>query len=274
MDSSLVDYVLLVDSRDRDYAVYPSPSEYRVTLPREYRNVVSAKLVNIDVPNSFFVFSRAAGNVSMDVSVYSSADGPALATREVTLPDGNYDTATMAAALVAALDAAFASVPAEFAVTFDASTLRMSLTCTQGLLVELDSTRSQKPIDTEWGLGYFLGFRKGASGRSARLTSPGVVTLNPWTYIVMEIDDLNAVEIGSRGGRESRSVFAKLTLSGNSWEVITLHRSCIVTGERALAAPVPRLTQMSVRFRFHDGRLVDFNDVEHSFSVHLRCREK
>ena len=272
VSEEFVDHVLMIDSRDRAYNLYPVPNDYRMELPREYKNVISAKLVNIDLPLSFFVFSADANNTSIDMRLYAAGGGTLLAARAVTLPDGNYDASTIIVALKAAVETAFQDFSATFTVSVNTSTLRLSIDSDQGYQMELDSTRYQSSKPTEWSLGYFLGFEKGSSMRSAQLRSPNIIALNPWMYMLMEIDGLNAVDRGSSGGSEYRSAFAKLTLSGNTWDMITLHRSSIVTGERPLN-PMVDIRHIYVRFRFHDGRLVNFNNVEHSFTIQLRCKE-
>lgn len=115
-----------IDSRDRDYDLYPSSSQFVVELPEMLKNVRSAVLVTAELPITYYVFSAARGTNSLRVTLGA-------VTRDVTIPDGNYTTSTMAAALKAALEAAFAGTT--FTVTFDAASLKCTITASSGILV-------------------------------------------------------------------------------------------------------------------------------------------
>lgn len=42
----------VVDSRDRDYIIYPNANNYKINVPEEYRDVVSVELALAQIPNS------------------------------------------------------------------------------------------------------------------------------------------------------------------------------------------------------------------------------
>lgn len=48
----------VVDSRDRDVQKYPTPSEYRIAIPAEYRNVISVELVQGIIPRNPYTISK------------------------------------------------------------------------------------------------------------------------------------------------------------------------------------------------------------------------
>ena len=45
---------LIVDSRDRDYTLYPKPNKYRYNLEEEYKDVISVELVLGEFPNTVY----------------------------------------------------------------------------------------------------------------------------------------------------------------------------------------------------------------------------
>ena len=45
---------LIVDSRDRDYTLYPKPNKYRYELEEEYKDVISVELVLGEFPNTVY----------------------------------------------------------------------------------------------------------------------------------------------------------------------------------------------------------------------------
>ena len=45
---------LVIDSRDRDYTLYPNSNKYRVEIPQEWKDVTSLELTLGQIPNTFY----------------------------------------------------------------------------------------------------------------------------------------------------------------------------------------------------------------------------
>ncbi len=250
---------LLIDSRDRDYTKYPSPSQYVVFLPETFHNVSNAVLISAELPSTYYVFSAAAGTTSLRVSVDST-------THTVTIPDGNYSLTTMASALDTALTAAFGT---SFDVTFDAATSKCTIALTMGSsTVAVDCTGTTKP--TGWGLGYYLGFtRDVVSSGTGSVTGANVANMNPEMYFVIDIDELNNVnQAAPFGDVTSKKVFAKVPICHSSFQY-AFYDKTLTCNE--LRPPRSRLDRLSISIRFHDGTLVDFHGAEHSLTLELTC---
>lgn len=253
---------VLVDSRDRDFERHPRPDTYRIRLPRSYRNVVGARLLSADVPTSFFVFSAARRTNSMQVRVGG-------VPRTITIADGNYDPASMQEALGTALAAAYPSKT--FALDVDARTMQLLVRCEDGDAVAVDTTRHSTGPATDWGLAYYLGFPRGAVTDAAR--APGMLNLNPVTYILLDIQELGAIDEGGMyGSAVGRGAFCKIPVPAVSFEYV--FRDVDVATDLVDSKPlVPRLETLTIQFRYHDGRPVDFRGVEHSFLLELVTRD-
>lgn len=248
---------ILIDSRDRDYDKFPTPNSYVVKLPITFRHVVRARLVSAEFPSSHYVFSAARGNTSLSVGL----DG---LFKTITIPDGNYSSGSMTAALKSALDAAFA--PSTFAITIDSTTLKCTISATGSMAVDTTTT---SPSPTQWGLGYYLGFNKNtiASG-SGSVTAPRVVCMNPELYLLMDIEGLSKIYETHPGGNSSKT-FAKIPLAVDSFDFSFFSDKDIMTN--FMDPPIAKLEQIRVSFRFHDGTLLDFQHVEHAFTIELMC---
>ena len=251
-----------VDSRDRNYDLYSS-SDFVVDLPETLKNVSSAVLVSAELPLSYYVFSAARGNTSLTVT----ADA---VTHTVTVPDGNYTTATMATALTAALTAAFGQAVV-WAVTFDPASMKCTVAASAGAaIVSVDTTAAAKP--TEWGLGYYLGFARGAvlGGTGASVTGTAVATMAPENYLLIDIEELNGVSqaaLYAAGGSGRRS-FAKVPLNGDSYAYNYYDKTLTYVDSRP---QLTKLDRLRVSLRFHDGTLVDLNGGEWSLSLEFAC---
>lgn len=250
-----------IDSRGRDYDVHPSSSSFVVELPETLKNVSSAVLVSAELPLSYYVFSAARGNTSLTVSLGAT-------THTVTIPDGNYTTAQMQAALQAALDTAFGS-PGVVTATISATTMKCTFSGTG--TVSVSTVGAPAAQDTDWGLGWYLGFPKGAvtSGTNA-VTGSRVVFTNPENYLLIDVEELNGVSqtaLYAAGGSGKRS-FAKVTLNGDSYSYNYYDKTLTYVDARPQLA---KLDKLRVSIRFHDGTLVDLNGGEWSMSIEFAC---
>lgn len=256
---------LLVDSRDRDFEAHPGAGSYRVRLPRQYRHVTAARLLSADIPSSFFVFSAAHGNTSLVVRVGT------LRPATVTLPDGNYDTETLPSQLALALRQAFPTKTLD--VSIDPLTMQLVIECGEGDAVEVDTRGDADAKPTDWGLAYYLGFPRGVLASGAPLRGPGVVNLNPFTYILLDIAELGTVDEGGMyGGAVGKGCFAKIPISGISYEYIFRDVDKAVDAVECKPA-VPRLETLTVTFRLHSGAAIDFRGVEHSFLLEVVTKD-
>jgi hypothetical protein len=262
-----VTHIVHVDSRDRNFAVFPDPNSYRVRLPRKYAHVLSARLLGAELPSSYFVFSAALGNTQLTI-IHNAV------TYVATIADGNYNRTTMPAAIALAMGDATGHT---YTGTLDDVTGQLTIDGTQPFSIDTRTTATGVgSAPAEWGLGYFLGFAKGAvTTYATSATAPGCMSLNPYTYLLLDIDELSNVETGGLFGTElGAKTFAKIPMNSASFDYVFSGRDPHQTllGTVEYRPPLQSLDRLSVRFRFHDDRAVDFRAVEHSFSIELTCR--
>ena len=255
---------VVVDSRDRDMALFPDPGKYSFRLPQTFHHVVGARLMTAEVPTSFYVFSAARSNTSMVVALNG-------VQRVVTIPDGNYGFGTMALALQDALDAAF--VDTAFTVAISATTLRLAVST--GSATDVLSVVTTGPLasaaPSQWGLAWYLGFDRNATATATgTLVSPRVVCCNPELYMLLDIAELNDVqEAGVYGaGGTSGPTFAKIPLNVPSFEYAFFDKQITAN---VMQPPLARLSDLHIAFRFHDGTPVHFQGVDHAFTIELDC---
>ena len=131
---------------------------------------------------------------------------------------------------------------------------------------------------TWWGLGYFLGFTAGtqtATNNGTNYSLVGQFATNPFptNYILMDMDTLNKIDETSIDDLKAWKVngaFAKIPTDGNSGDFVYLTDSAAYQVNRAVySPPISKLSQLFIKFRLHDGRIIDFNGVEHSFTLEI-----
>jgi hypothetical protein len=269
---------------------------YTVTLPTTYQNIYAATLKTIEVPLSFYHFSAAANNVTLlfTYSEYGTAEAPL----SITLPDGNYSTTSLASELTSLFENAIAAESEtapdpedpQIGVTYSSSTGKLTFTGKNEFTFYLTpsvptSANCGKSLTsnytTWWGLGYFLGFNANtyvANANPSPLTTYSLVgqfSVNPFpvNYILMDLDILNKIDETSLDDRKAWKVngaFAKILTDGNSSDFVYLTDAAAYQVNRAVySPPISKLTQLVVKFRLHDGRIIDFNGIENSFTIEL-----
>jgi hypothetical protein len=73
---------LIIDSRDRDYILYPSSNKYRIEIPQEWKDVVSLELTLAQIPNTFY-------NITAGNNVFYISDSPDN-LMSINIPEGQY----------------------------------------------------------------------------------------------------------------------------------------------------------------------------------------
>lgn len=265
---------LLVDSRDRN--PLQTQSSYSVTLPKTYENIYSVTLRSAEIPKSWYGFSAAAGNTSMTVTVSGTPT-------TITIPDGNYTATTLAAAVQTALVAAYGG--GSFTVSYNATTNLITITKGSGNFTLSFASQTQTKAGqvvpstaTWWGLGYFLGFNKiDYTSSGSTLTGVFGVQVEPFNYILMELDFINKEDETAIDNRMSGRVdgaFAKIPIQpASSGSIIYFREWCCPMNKSVMYPPLSQLRTLNIKFRFHDGTLINFNNSDHSLTLEFELLE-
>lgn len=265
------DIVIHVDSRDRVNFDETTSNSYTFLMPEILTNVVSATLVHAELPSSFYVFKESYGNTSFDVS-FTHPEYNTTVRKTVTIRDGNYNVSLFPIAIANAMTEAFENeytddVTFKCAISF--TTMRCILSSTiPGGILEIHTDTEESVEAFRETLTFFMGFDYGVDAIGETIESPSTVILNPFAYMMLSIRELDQVNrqgglYGNRIG--ANGVFAKVPLPTNSFDY-TFYQPP-VEQEIGCHPILPRLDRLTVAWNFHNGLLVDFNDVEHSFSI-------
>jgi hypothetical protein len=141
-------HTLMVDSLDRDQRVYPLPTQFRIRLPRTYRNVARIDIVQIKMLSGLYAFSAEKGNTLPFIADMSGNFLPLADPLALSLADGTYSMQDV-------LD--FINLPAGFSIDYSVNTGRVVITGpTPFQILPPPSIQPLPPSD--WGLGWNLGF--------------------------------------------------------------------------------------------------------------------
>jgi hypothetical protein len=269
---------VIIDSRDRQITGAGSPGSYNVLLPAVYSNIYSIALRSYEIPLTYNNFGACLGNVTMNIT-YTPSGGAAV-TSNITIPDGNYTTTTLPAVITASLSSTFSSA---LSLTWSSNSLKSTIASTNAndtIVLNLSASSSvncgagtNTPLSTGWGLGYYLGFYPQTyTSTAGTITSSFMMNPNPETCILLELAGLNKLDETGLDGRVAGRIdgaFAKIPLTQNSGEYLFFMDTSGVSplNYRVYNPPVARLDRLTIRWRRHDGRTIDFNGAEHSFTL-------
>jgi hypothetical protein len=161
----------------------------------------------------------------------------------------------------------------------------------------------------KWGLPYYLGFDKKKYNSVAEDTvhityetpslwmsptadaeinkvwlvkSPNLLNIMGENAIYMEIEGHNTIQELAPYPSKTNSLtntvhsggqyaFAKIPYTQMSFSVVFDSRNAFLTNIAFYERPIEKLRNLKFKFRLHDGRLVDFRNINHTFSLEFTC---
>jgi len=262
-----------IDSRDRQQVANSHSGDYIVTLPAVYTGVYSIGVRSYEIPNTVYAISACRNN---NAFTYTNGSDHAL-----TIPDGNYDATSLAAALQVAIrtidnvfSVALNSVSNKY--VFSTATGDFSLTFATTAATGSANCGSTNPIAyaSDWGLGYYVGFDAGtATSTSKSLTATYVPRVPGFRYLDLDLEQLNKIDSTAIDNKKSGRIdgtFTKIQMNVAVGSTAFYEDSCVPpVSTHIYNPPIAKLAQLHVRFREHDGRIVNFNGAENSFTLEI-----
>lgn len=241
-------------------------SDFLIRMPSTLKNIMRISMASVELPNVERLFSCKNGNLTMIVTV----DGDAAQT--LTITSGNYSPTEMATELATILNAEYGA--GAFTVTTDAVTGLLSIQKTAAPLAFTINWQSDvhriAARRTEWGLGYYLGFRQKIVTSSAAGLMQGTAPIHfqPAAYYLLQLMIPDQVESVTHRLLDGASIpaFGKLCLRDN-W-----YRTQFDDGANQLRKEYTFLTPVnvaSIRVRLVDayGDTVDLMDLDWSLTL-------
>lgn len=256
-------HIFHIDSRDRFNYQETTSGRYVVPTPNIVKNVVGARLLSAELPTSYYVFRQVFGNTTMRVSLL----GDSVVTKNITIPDGNYTNSFIVAAVQTALESTFETT---FTCSISVTTLKMSISENSGIPIKIHTDTHDTMEEYSQTLSHFLGFTYKKPCEGVVVESPGIVSLNPFTYMILDITELHqgVYEGGIYGTRYSPGgAFSKVPIYNNSFEYTFWEPKN--PPELSYTPSLPRLDRLTVLWRFHTMHEVDFNSMDHSFTIEI-----
>jgi hypothetical protein len=282
--SNYVVKTLSIHSEDRDIYQWPDPTQFEITAPVDYKNVVSLRLNDIELPSSYYVFSNINQNTKLSFTVNNQS-------YTLIITSGTYTYDQLVKELTDKLNQTVSNTYTHFKVIYNPVTMKLLFLNDQDVF-QFDFTKAEQydcnpPIVcydnyTNWGLGSYLGFDK-------KIYTSNVIepeyTLNLIgdTYIYMELAYYNNIDeiapyayksnasIHPKVGGKHNSAFAKIPLFPRrivSFSSSETYLSNIFVSN----PPLERIQKFKIKLRHHDGRPVNFNNCNYTFTIEITMR--
>ena len=258
-----VERSITVDTRFRDNYFKTSASNYMMNLPSPLNDVLELDVAQVQIPRAWYSISKALGNNYFHV-------GPDN-TRK-TIPDGNYDAASMVLAL-------------NNAVTIDVhpdtgiGTNKTIFNNFTHVIFNLtfDGNIDNTPLPLK--LGWILGFRQGEYKTTApnQIVSEGQFDAYGPRYLYLAIDDYNHNTMADHYSALNSSVINKKIIASYS----LLSNSDMPNGQdsnyyskmvsfiRQYTGPV-NINRLKIQLLDEYGRILDLNNMDYSFILKFK----
>lgn len=257
--------VININSQFRKNFFTSNSNDFKVSLNYELRDVVSMKLLNVQIPNTWYNISNEIGNNKfiIDSDTY-------------IIPDGNYDSESLIDKIkglksdngIRFYDASGFPTKADILVDADSgkaifySAYDVPMTVSFSTFGDLD----ERNLNT---FGWTMGFRKANYTSIVSCASEGIINLGGFNYMYLVVDDNNT--------HSSDLVIGNLKdtyISDNILGIIRVNASNFVIvnkddydfPRRDYTSPV-KIREFRVKMLDPNGTLINFNYMDYSFSI-------
>ena len=280
---------LNIDTRFRENYYANSSTNFNLSLPTNFNDVLQMQLTAIELPITFYAVSKQYGNNYFTIIVHLSDNTSE--SKVINIPDGNYTQQTIMDIINTQLS--FSSTPFSY-ISFIVN-LSGTHTGSAQTLVGLNATHPLPPSTTvtsfelnfqydKFGiddrntplplkLGWSLGFRNGVYVGNVNYVSEGVVDMTGPKYLFLVVDDYNtSVNNGFFSAFNSsvlnKNILARISLQASPFNILEQNNLNIVTTPREYFGPI-NINNLTIQLLDEYGRIVDLNNMDYSFCLSL-----
>lgn len=245
---------IAVDSKDRDKSLFPNANKYEIKLSNEIVDVISAKLINADIPLSMYMINQYFDTVVVQVGS---------TTYNVQLDHGDYNESQLATLLTDSINTTIGSNV--FSVTYN--TNKDNFTFASSQVFSLDFNEGPN------NLADLLGFDKvtytSTNGGSAPYTN--IITSDYRknfkfnNYIIMYIDHFDVYQSPTN---DLDRCFAIIPVEYDRLSISDKNDL-----KKVFSPPVPRMTKLIISFFDRYGNPYDFNNINHRFELLIKSHK-
>jgi hypothetical protein len=283
-----INQTIILNSLYREDYLSSLSTDFNITLPNHFKNVLSIRLSSLQLPNVIYCISNNNNNNSL----YISEDILGGVKGIVIIPDGNYDYITFATLLQTEINTQL--ITSNFVVTTDSATQKITITnnintFTMNFIVKelVSGVSSEYIINKNYKqlhcinditelykkLGWLMGYRKSLYKGEKSYTSEGVYNGSFTEYIYFILNDFNNSQSQNIIGMFSKStignnILAMIPLNANSFHICFDNGADFIEKKREYFGPV-NIQKLKIQLLNQYGEILNLNSMDFSFSLEL-----
>jgi hypothetical protein len=279
---------IILNSLYRDDYLNTLSTDFSITLPNYFKNVLSVRLSSLQLPNVLYCISTSNNNNSL----YIFEDALGGVEGVVVIPDGNYDYTTFATLLQTSINTQLSTL--NFVVTVDSATQKITITNTVNIFtMNFIVKESISGVNTEYiinknykqlrcvnditelykRLGWIMGYRNALYTGQQSYVAEGVYNGSFTEYIYFILNDFNNSQSQNIIGMFSKStignnILAMIPLNANSFHICFDNGADFIEKKREYFGPV-NIQKLKIQLLNQYGEILDLNCMDFSFSLEL-----
>lgn len=253
-----------------------NPCNFQYIIPAEIKNVVSLRLASIEIPNSWYLFSKIKTNNIFEIEINNNGT---ITNYEIIVPDGNYDNSTLPDYLNNTYfynsgltnDLSYIEYSIDdysFKSKFKLTGIYPSNFC---FTIKFNKDSNNNVMNT---FGWIIGFRLATYKTITNyIESEGIFDGGGDRYIYVSIDDyqynnntLNMVCFDN--SIMEKNIIAKIPMVNGKLSLIVDDNTCPLTKTRKYNGPV-NIRNLFIKILDQYGEIIDLNNMDYSLTLEL-----
>lgn len=261
-----------IDTRFRSNYYGSLSTNFQLDLPIKFSNVMQIQLAAFEIPSSYYVISKQAGNNFFNLIFYTQDQpNPYL----ITVPDGNYTAAGLVSYLNYTVSQDISGV--QFIYNIDPSgngSGQMIISYTGEFILNFQAGLDGNPdmsTPLPLKLGWLMGFRNGIYDGNKNYVSEGIVDLSGQKYLYLVVDDYNNNVNNSfysafNSSVLNKNILARISFQPSPFGTVSQNNLSVITTPRQYFGPVD-IQKMHIQLLDEYGRIIELNNMDYSFCL-------
>jgi len=286
---------VMVNSKNRDTAIYPSGNSYVLHLTTPIKDISRIELLHASIPNSMNNLTNGTGIVYFSNATTGTVAKPSLTS--FSLPSGFYSATNMASSItqavsnISGVQSAYIASQGKMIFSRPTSTGPFSMCSNTAEMSNLlgfnsEDVRNSSNVAATTGLDIPLYSDNSFYLGKEFIISDNVVDLNPYEGIFLDIkelrtntnEDAKSIEPGTSGtysGQNMTRSFGMIPMDVSSGNIKRFKKTTDYDFTIDYAHPIDKLDRLSIEWIDKNGALLDFNGLEdNSFLLRFHTLRK
>jgi hypothetical protein len=247
-----------------------SPTDCFFVLSYPLKNVVSMRLLSLELPEGVYLLSNADLTNRLYIVEYAG-DGSKLVEGLVIVPEGCYCAESLAAALQNAINVQLETL-GRFAVGIDPISFRTTIINSVHNF-DMYFVTQQTNTYLNRNLGWILGYRNPTYLENNYYTSEGLFNGVPLDYMYFVLDDFNLSRSSNliaifNDSFIDKNILAKIPYSNWNFQVLFEGKDDVISPRRQYFGPVD-IRKFGLQLINKYGQIINLNNMDFSFTLEV-----